>query len=94
MANLRNLKKDIEYLVSEVLNDCYTLAYLSPEKKDEAMGIVNEAVDFRNQMFERANKPDGKDDKKLVRAHYRNVSKDLIVGLDEFFKKISELTKK
>jgi hypothetical protein len=77
-----------------VLSDCYTLAYLNPDKKDGAMEIINEAVGFRNQLFERANKPNGKEDKKLVRSHYKSLSKDLIVGLDAFFKRISELTKK
>ncbi|MDR3227130.1 MAG: hypothetical protein LBT56_05605 [Prevotellaceae bacterium] len=94
MAKLRNLKKDIDYLVSEVLSDCYTLAYLYPDKKEGAMEIINNAVEFRNQLFERVNQPDGKDDKKLVKTHYKNVINDLLVNVDGFFKKISELTKK
>ena len=58
MAKLRNLKKDIDYLISEVLNDCYTLAYLFPDKQEAAREIINSAVDFRNEMFERVNNPD------------------------------------
>ncbi|MDR3287030.1 MAG: hypothetical protein LBT27_06280 [Prevotellaceae bacterium] len=94
MAKLRNLKKDIDYLVSEVLSDSYTLAYLYPDKKEGAMEIINNAVEFRNQLFERVNQPDGKDNKKLVKAHYKNLTKDLLVSIDGFFKRISELTKK
>ncbi|MDR0754420.1 MAG: hypothetical protein LBF04_03425 [Prevotellaceae bacterium] len=93
MAKLRNLKKDIDYLISEVLSDCYSLAYLYPDKREKSIEIINEVVDFRNKMFERTNKPDGKNDKKLVRTHYKNISKDLLTGVDEFFKRISELTK-
>ncbi|MDR1984406.1 MAG: hypothetical protein LBQ28_06260 [Prevotellaceae bacterium] len=94
MAKLRNLKKDIDYLISEVLSDCYTLAYLYPDKKEKAMEIINNAVGFRNEMFERTNNPDGKDNKKLVKTHYKNICKDLLTGVDDFFKQISELTKK
>ncbi|MDR1199841.1 MAG: hypothetical protein LBK94_12665 [Prevotellaceae bacterium] len=94
MAKLRNLKKDIDYLIDEVLNDCYTLIYLYPNKKEQAMEIINDAVDFRNEMFERSNKPNGKNNKQLVGKHYKNITNDLIKGVDEFFKKISELTKK
>ncbi|MDR0419894.1 MAG: hypothetical protein LBH30_00340 [Prevotellaceae bacterium] len=94
MAKLRNLKKDIDYLISEVLSDCYTLAYLYPDKKDKAMEIIREAVDFRNRIFERANKPNGKYDKKLVKTHYKSINQDLLTGVDDFFKRISELTKK
>ena len=94
MAKLRNLKNDIDYLVSEVLSDCYTLAYLYPQKKDGAMEIINKAIEFRNQMFERANKPDGKDDRKLVKVHYKSINNDLLTGIDDLFKQISELIKK
>ncbi|MDR2065449.1 MAG: hypothetical protein LBP85_07070 [Prevotellaceae bacterium] len=94
MAKLRNLKKDIDYLISEVLSDCYTLAYLYPDKSEKSIEIINDAVDFRNKMFERANKPDDKHNKKLVKACYKNINKDLLTSVDEFFKRISELTKK
>jgi hypothetical protein len=94
MAKLRNVKKDIDYLVSEVLGDCYTLIYLYPEKKESAMEIINNAIEFRNQLFERANKPNGKADKKLVKIHYKSISTDLLTGIDNLFKQISELTKK
>jgi hypothetical protein len=93
MAKLRNLKKDIDYLISEVLSDCYTLAYLYPDKKEKTMEIIGNAVNFRNEMFERSNKPNGKNDKKLVKDHYKSINKDLLTGVDEFFKKISELSK-
>ncbi|MDR2653541.1 MAG: hypothetical protein LBC68_14765 [Prevotellaceae bacterium] len=94
MAKLRNLKKDIDYLISEVLSDCYTFAYLYPDKKEKAMEIIGDAVDFRNKMFERTNKPDGKYDKKLVKTHYKSINKDLLKGVDDLFKRISELIKK
>jgi hypothetical protein len=93
MAKLRNLKKDIDYLIGEVLSDCYTLAYLYPDKKERVVEIINDTVDFRNKMFERTNKPDGKNDKKLVKNHYKSINKDLLTSIDEFFKKISTLTK-
>ncbi|MDR2127261.1 MAG: hypothetical protein LBP63_10590 [Prevotellaceae bacterium] len=94
MAKLRTLKKDIDYLISEVLGDCYTFVYLYPDKKKEAIEIINDAVEFRNKMFERANKPDGKYDKKLVKVNYKSINQDLLTCVDGFFKRISELTKK
>ena len=94
MAKLRTLKKDIDYLVSEVISDCYTLIYLYPERKEGAFEIVNNTVEFRNHLFERANNPDGKADKKLAKIHYKNINKDLLTGIDNLFIKISELTKK
>lgn len=90
MASLRIIKKDIDYLVSEVVSDCWTFLYINPGKKaDDAVAIINEAVEFRNDLYNRVNKPN----KENMKAHYKAVSKDLLTGVDSFFKRVSELTK-
>ncbi len=59
MANLRNLKKDIDYLVSEVVSDCYTYMYLhGEEKREQVVKLIEEVVYTRNDLFRRANNPD------------------------------------
>jgi hypothetical protein len=89
MASIRNIKKDIDYLVNEVVSDCCTFMYLYPEKKqEEALTIINETLDLRNQLIVRINHPEGK-----PKAHYRAIFQDLLKGVDESFKKISTLTK-
>jgi len=89
MASIRHIKKDIDYLISEVISDCWTFMYLYPEKKqEEALAIVNETIDLRNNLIERANHPEGK-----AKDHYKAIFKDLLTGVDASFKKISELTK-
>ncbi|MDR0295783.1 MAG: hypothetical protein LBH91_06345 [Prevotellaceae bacterium] len=89
MASIRHIKKDIDYLVSEVVSDCCTFMYLYPEKKQaEALAIINEAIDLRNNLIERTNHPEGK-----AKVHYKSIFTDLLTGVDASFKKISELTK-
>jgi hypothetical protein len=89
MASIRHIKKDIDYLVSEVVSDCCTFMYLYPEKKqEEALAIINEAIDLRNNLIERVNHPEGK-----AKVHYKAIFTDLLTGVDASFKKISELTK-
>jgi hypothetical protein len=89
MASIRLLKKDIDYLVSEVVSDCCTFTVLYPEKKqEEALDIINGVLDLRNDLISRVNHPEGK-----VKAHYQAVFTDLLKGVDESFKKISALTK-
>jgi hypothetical protein len=39
------------------------------------------------------NHPDGKDNPKIIRAHYRAIYEDLLKKMDEQFSKLSGLTK-
>lgn len=88
MASIRHIKKDIDYLVSEVVSDCCTFMYLYPEKKqEEALAIINEAIELRNNLIERVNHPEGK-----AKLYYKAIFKDLFSGVDAAFKKISGLT--
>ncbi len=90
MANLRVIKKDIDYLVSEVVSDCWAYLYINPNKKDEeVINIINDAVQLRNELFQRVNNPN----KEKVKAHYKAINQDLLSGIDTLFQKISDLSK-
>lgn len=93
MASVRRLKKDIDYLVSEVVADCYTFTYFHPAKEAQAIDIINEAITLRQDLISRANTPDGKDNKKIVKAYYQAIWKELLEKVDSMFNKISELGK-
>ena len=93
MASVRRLKKDIDYLVSEVVADCYTFSYFHPAKQAEAINIINEAIELRQELISRANNPDGKDNKKLVKAYYKAIWKELFDKVDGMFNKISQINK-
>lgn len=49
MASLRRVKKDIDYLVSEVVYDCYLALYFHSERRDAIVAVMEEAVDARNE---------------------------------------------
>ena len=90
MASLRTIKKDIDFLVSEVISDCWVFMYINPEEKtDEAVSIINDAVALRNELFERVNSKEIESPKK----HYKAISQDLLKGVDALFIRISGLTK-
>ena len=92
MESLKNLKKDIDFMMNEVISDCQLLALIRPASQSaEIMTIIDQTVDLWNQLYERANHPDGKDNRSLVRQHYKAVEKDLLSGAHELFKKISEM---
>jgi hypothetical protein len=94
MASVRELKKDIDYLIFEVISDCLVFSGAHPDKKSEELSrLIADAVDFRNDLIARVNNPDGKDNPKIIKAYYKLVEKDLLSGVDKFFERLSNLTK-
>jgi hypothetical protein len=95
MASIRELKKDIDYLIFEVISDCFVFSGVHPENQsDELSAIISDAVNLRNDLIARVNNPDGKDNPKIVKAYYKSVGKDLMTGVDELFDRLSSLSKK
>lgn len=95
MASVRELKKDIDYLIYEVISDCFVFSNLHPDiKPEEVTAIISDAVDFRNELIARVNNPDGKDNPRIIKAYYKAISKDLLSGSDKLFTRLSGLTKK
>jgi hypothetical protein len=92
MASIKNLKKDIVYLVSEVISDTQLFLLFNPKQNaDAAYSIIEDAVDMHNLMIQRANHPDGKDNPKLVKQYYRTLRADLLSQTHSLFERISKL---
>ena len=95
MASIRELKKDIDYLVFEVISDCFVYAGLHPDNKtDEVSGIITDAVNLRNDLINRVNNPEKKSEPKVIKAHYQAIKNDLISGVDKLFDQLSSVSKK
>lgn len=91
MASLRKLKKDINYLMDEVVTDSYLSLYFHPERKEKIVQVIREAVDLRNSLYERANNPIEKKSRSLVRKHYAALKHDMFEGIDGLFVRLSEI---
>ncbi|MDR1022047.1 MAG: hypothetical protein LBL94_02065 [Prevotellaceae bacterium] len=90
MANLRKIKKDITFLVGEVVSDCYQLWSFHPDGKEQELeGILLEALELHNSLRQRVNAAP----KDGVKQHYRAISSDLLKGADKLFTKMGELAK-
>jgi hypothetical protein len=92
MASIRNLKKDISFLVCEVISDSQLFILLNPKQNtDVVYSIIEDAVDMYNLMYQRANHPDGKDNPKLVKQHYKTLRKDLLSQTNSLFERLSKI---
>jgi hypothetical protein len=95
MASVRELKKDIDYLIFEVISDCFVYSNIHPENKtDDLSVLISDAVEFRNDLIARVNNPDGKDNPKIVKTYYKTVGKDLLTGVDKLFERLCALSSK
>lgn len=87
MASIRELKKDIQFLASELVTEAYVKQYLKEDvDQDKLAQCMVAAIDFQNSLIARANHPDGKDNPKMVKAYFVQLRKDMM----ESFLKISE----
>ncbi len=93
MASIRAIKKDIDCLVGEVISDCYLAIYFHPDKKQDIVSVMEEAVELRNTLFKQVNHPADKQNASLVKKHFAQVRRDLFSKVDALFQKLSGLAK-
>ena len=92
MAKKRNVKKDIEFLTYEILNDCFLSIDTHPERNKEGITkLISETIAKRNELIKRVN--DRKVDKKEINKHFKSIYADLMKSADESFAKLSQLIK-
>lgn len=95
MSNIRDLKKDIDYLVFEVISDCFAYTEVhAGDNQEDIQAIINDAVNLRNDLIARVNNPDGKDNPGIIKKYYGSVRKDLLEGVDKLFDRLSALSAK
>lgn len=95
MASIRDLKKDIDLLMSLVLNDCfYVLEYNEKVDNDAVMKIAGDVIQKHRELRVRVNHPDGKDNPKMVKSFYNTLSTEMLVFADASLEKLSAEVKK
>jgi hypothetical protein len=95
MASVRQLKKDIDNQVFEVIADCLLYLGLNPKaNSDDITGIIEDAVSLRNDLILRTNNPVDKTDPKNLRKHFKEIESDLNAGIDKLCVTLSSLSSK
>lgn len=94
MASKKEAKKDIRFLTEMVIIDAIELSEILTETTDKkkVYTLIAEVATAHNNLISRTNKPDGKDNRKMVKAHYKSIYTDLLQVCDEAYKKLQELT--
>jgi hypothetical protein len=93
MASIKNLKKDINYLVDEVIGICLLHQYTrGPESQDELENIIKELVEYRDELINKVNNPDVKDGKKKLKTYYRSLFNELLEKVNKAFETLNTVS--
>jgi len=95
MASVKELKKDIDLLMSLVLNDIfYVLEYNAKVDEEAILKIAGDVIQKHRELRLRANHPDGKDNPKLVRKYFGELVSDALKEADAALERLSAEVKK
>jgi len=95
MASIRNLKKDIDLIMSMALGDCfYVLEYNSKIDEEAVYKIAAEIVQTHRELRLRTMHPDGKDNPKVVKEYYKKLVTQMLEAADAALEKLSAEVKK
>lgn len=93
MASIKNLKKDINYLVDEVIGICLLHQYTRGEENSQELEeLINEMVEYRDQLINKVNNPEVKNGKKVLKSYYRTLFDDLLKKVNAAFDKLNAAT--
>jgi len=67
MANKRQLKKRVNRIINEVLEECYTLEFYNASKRTQTKSFSDEAIDFKNKIIKEINAAESKIQYKAIR---------------------------
>ena len=87
--NLRDFKKDVEYIVGDFVDDCSLFIALNPHKSSEKLAeVISEAVDLYNELKDKA---DAKVEPKQRKAWFAALRKDMFEKTDALYEKLSAI---
>jgi hypothetical protein len=95
MASIRSLKKDIDYLMSMVLEDCVFVMEKYPDTdKEKVMDIARHVIVKHREFRKQTNHPDGKKNSVLVKKYFRAVIGNLYSSADASLDQLKDVIRK
>ena len=88
--NLRDIKKDIEYVLSAFVEDCSVVACVNPKVTDgDVSELLEEAIDVYNELRDKVNGPiEGS-----KKAYYNELRKEVLAKTDGLYEKLRAAVK-
>jgi hypothetical protein len=92
MASRRKLKQTIKFVSSELVTDIYFRCLMSKKLDDQKVdSLVVEIMALNREFVLRVNRPDGKNNTKIVKAYFRKLFADWQKAMEKVIKEIESL---
>ena len=87
MASIKNLKKDLNYIYSDIIEDCYVWQLENADKADKAETIIDDAIASFDELVAKVN------NKKVenVKAHFKSIVDELEKSVAKLQAKLAKL---
>lgn len=88
--NLRNVKKDIEYVLSAFVEDCSVVATVNTNVEEGPVAeLIEEAINLYNELRDKVNaKVEGS-----KKAYFNDLRKEILTKTDALYERLSSTVK-
>lgn len=87
--NLRDIKKDIEYVLGAFIEDCSVVAAVRPATDEKVAALMEEAIDLYNELKDKVYAKSELSKK----AYFNALRKEILERTDALYSKLSETVK-
>lgn len=95
MASRKDLKRDIDCLISDLISDCLLYMDIYPDKAvGEVTEIINSVLLKKQEVFAGINTPTSKMAKKEVKDAYKKNISEMLNCVNAGYEKLSKLPRK
>ncbi len=89
--NLRDIKKDIQYVIGAFIDDCALFLNINPGRNaEEITGLIDKAVDLYNDLRDKVVSAP----KEGTKKYFSEISKELLEKTDALYDELSAAVKK
>ncbi len=91
MSSIRKLKKDINFLASELITQAYlNNSFFKRLKDDDYKKLVEEVLKYRSELISRSKYRNENKDPKLIRTYYKQLRLDMIEAYNTLIDEINK----
>ncbi len=85
MASIRLLKKDINFLTSELITQSFITQALFDKAEEKLIEEVQKALDFRNSLYDKIKIGSKMKDSKEIKKHFSKLRKKMIEDFEKLY---------
>jgi hypothetical protein len=83
MASKRKFKKELNYMVFDVVEECFSVQLYNNKKTDVTNKLIDEVIEFRNSMTSKVHQAKSKKDFPSLSAEVEDAAVDFIHKINE-----------